>query len=338
MAKQRIICLLATIFLISSAAHAEHPVPEKAGPDKVESRSFSSVQKVHFDQSYGNILIKEGASKEVRLEIRYFYGEKRNVPVCRIDESNGTLSIRTEESGKHNARIDYVIMMPRSTSFSSELKYGNLTLGDFYADFRLDFKYSNLNAGSFIGNSPAITGKYSNLNVERADQLLLNCDYGNIKIKEVGKLAAQSKYSNYKLQQVGSFNLNASYGDVQVGTAGSVLSEQKYTNLRIDMLNQELQVNCSYADIQVKESSPSLEKLFFEGKYSNATIKLDKNSNARFDLSSRYGDLNISKEHPHTTTDSEINRNYIRRQGTLGEGKPQTTIRMSVSYGNINLK
>lgn len=306
-------------------------------PDKIESRVFSSVGEVVFDQKYGNIQIIESITNEVQLEIRYFYGKNNRIPTCEVQQSGKNLQIRTIESGKDNSKIDYVISVPKNVNMTITTKYGNVEINDFYGIFKLNMGYGNLSAGTF-GKEVSIDGKYSNYTINTVGQLTLDSDYSNVTIKKVSKLDAKSKYSNFKISDAGEMSLTASYGKVSLDQVSSLDITLKYTDTTIGKLAKSIEADCSYSNITVKDTGANLESVHITGKYSDISISPDASISAEIKFEARYGNIRISKNWNTEYVNKEETNNTSYRKGTLGKGTPKTKMKITTSYGDINIR
>lgn len=310
---------------------------QKKKPDKVETKAFSSVNDLYIDHSYGKIQLIENTTNDIQMEIRYFYGTKNNIPECTTKQSGGKLEIVTANAGKHNARIDYIISIPRKINFTGKLKYGEIELNDFWELFKCDMSYSELNAGSFKTKA-ILTGNYNDISINDASELMISCNYTDVKLGKIEQLMIKAKYSDYEVKDVRNMTFEADYGDAKIASVQHLSVKLKYTDVIIDRLSESLSADCNYSDIDIKKTDSKLQSVNFSGNYSDITLSLHSEISANIDFQTTYGDTNISKNIPVKYTFSEEKTIRETYRGTLGRGNPNANIKIAVTYGDIKIK
>jgi len=315
--------------------------PERVDePTRIEKKSFSDIQKIDFQQSYGNINVIESESKNVELEIQYF-DENNDNPVSEIVTTGSRLSITTVLPKRQGifghtsrARIDYIIAVPRGVDMKVDLKYGNISMDDFYGKFTCDLAYSNLNAKD-LKVSPTISCKYGNITITDVDVLDISTfKYSNITIRDVNIFKIQGSYSNYTIDNVKTLDADISYGTLKTNSAVTINANVRYSTFRVENIEKSLSIDCSYTNVKIDNSSKQLENIAFNGRYSDFKLTLDRDLSAKFDIDLKYGSLSV-QNHNMTTTVSDEGNNKIFKQGTIGDKTPTAKIVISDTYAKV---
>jgi hypothetical protein len=313
-------------------------------PSRIEKMNFSDVKEIRFEHSYGNITVTESDSNQVDLEIQYFDDEEIK-HVSHISLTDKSLEIRTERPAKkrllnnnNEARINYIIAVPKDIAMRVNLKYGNISMSDFYDDFECDVKYGNLNANTFYKSPVIISSKYSNVVIDKVEVLDISIEYGNIKVNTIDKFKIRSKYSNYRIGTVNIMDAICSYGSVSIESVDELKATLKYSPTNIDYLDKKLEMECGYSNIKVGASSKDLETVTFDGSYSNFALDLHDDLSANLSVHLKYGNLQIDEKHHTKYSFSETDYKNTVKKGVIGDKTPTANISISDSYANVRIK
>jgi hypothetical protein len=331
-------------------------------PSRIEKKSFSDIEKVQFNHSFGNITVTESDSQQVELEIRYFDGEDAK-PVCEIS-SGPVLKIKTvmpENSGssggwnifglkinfsENNANrsnnkrigIDYVIAIPRNVEMKVNLSHGHMVMGDFYGDFTGYVTFGSLNVNTFHKSPVHITSKHSNIKIEKVEVLDISNDFSHINLNTVNTLKTQSSHSKHQIDEVGTIEANCSFGRIDIDSAVECYAKLNHTSITIKNLDKKLNLKCEFAGVNIKDCSKQLESIKFVGRHSGFTIKLDADLSAEFNVDLRYGKLSVDDKYDVKYSYSEKDFNKIIKKGTIGNKTPTAKIDVSNSFANVSIK
>lgn len=327
-------------------------------PTRVEKKTFSNISDIEFFHSYGNIVVKESASKQVELEIQYFDTKDKKAS-CSVTTTGGLLTINTEKgteakkegsnkssninlgslSKNQKEKINYIISIPRNVSLSIDLKYGNIKMDKFHGSFSSTLSYSNLSAASF-SEKLQIKAKYSDIKMDDAKDIYLSASYSDINIKKAGTVEVNGNYNDYKFGDVQSLSTgnNSSYGDMKIGTIGNFQGNLKYADVVIETLVSSMDVTTAYGDITIRNVSPSLKNINVKASYADVTLTLPQNMGITFDTNLSYGDLLISKKYDVKYTESTETGNRVVKKGQIGSKSSTALIKATNSYADIKIK
>lgn len=184
--------------------------------------------------------------------------------------NNNTWNWKGGNNEKNSLTIDYKVFMPKNTILKVKNSFGNTFLPSFTSLLMVNQSYGKLIAED-ISNSQSdislsfskgstirsMTGgklkaSYSGIKMERADDLIFNNSFGDIDIKEVGKLNAKISYSSGLIGTINeSSNLKLEFsGGFKLGELGKNVKELNL-NASYSPVNLILSDNVSY-DFEVK--------------------------------------------------------------------------------------
>lgn len=316
---------------------------ENKNPTRIEKKSFSNISEIEIDHKYGNIIVKESGSKQVDLEIQYF--DSNNKAGCDISVSKGILSIvtisegRNSSSGRQNAKINYIITVPRNTGISVNLKYGNMKMDNHRGAFAANISYGNLDVESFSDVTPTLNIKYGNLKVASAQDISLKTSYSNMKIGKAKKIQLSGTYSNYEIDDIEFLDTdeNYSYGDFKIKSIHTMKANVKFANIAINNLISDMTVKASYSDIIIKNLSFKFKNIDIDGAYSDVTVFLPENLSTSISANLLFGDLDISKKHSVNYSQQSNENHRIKKTGVIGKN-PKASIKVINQYADVRIK
>lgn len=192
-------------------------------PREPKKKSFPGISEIKFEHSYGNMIVNESDVKQVELEIRYFDGKKYK-SVCKFSQTGNVLFVKTvnpSNKGNDKCRIDYVILVPRKTNLTVDIKYGNMKTGDFSGNFKAGPAYSDLKAGVLSCPNPENIIQYGDISMDKAENLSINTRYSDVKVESLKTLKVANRYSDYKIGRIESIyeGSTTAYGDFRIDSA-----------------------------------------------------------------------------------------------------------------------
>jgi hypothetical protein len=210
--------------------------------------NFGSVTATSWDQNYMEILVKMNVNVK---------SEKRAEDIFRgvdITESASTPRVRVNpgnSNGKNESYDIYVeIKMPKSTSFTGNIAFGNFAINVVSGSVKVDVQYGNVAITEALSNENSIDVQFGNMIVDVCNGGHLTDQYGNIRVgKAKGNLKIKADFGNVEVRgmtkECKKLEINCDYGNVEVDSNGQ--------GIRID-------AEVSYGDIDVDAGKVNINK------------------------------------------------------------------------------
>lgn len=320
---------------------------EAQTPDRTERKTFSGISSVDIEQMYGNIVLNETNSKDVILEIHYFDIGKDKA-TSSVKQSGGQLSIETIlPKGKRtnlsdNARIDYILTVPRNIKLDTRLKYGNLRADNVSGAFTANIMYGDLTVTKFTTALPDILMRYGKLKVDQAESLKLSLAYSDVRIDKINTLDFSGNYNDVAISQINTLNIakSSAYNTYKIRNLNELKSASlTYDNLSIDELGSEVNVSSAYSDIVVGVKALSVKLVNVSAAYSDIVVNLSPKISALVEASLTYGDLKIDKAHTTTKLKESISAVSSVSEVKIGTAAtPQLRIKIKGAYSDVKVK
>ncbi|MDR3286427.1 MAG: hypothetical protein LBT27_03180, partial [Prevotellaceae bacterium] len=254
---------------------------------------------------YGDVNIVEGNEGKITFKIEIT--GKGKIDVAR-DYAEGVDIDFTSSSNHISAKttipnmncsncgitINYVVVVPRSTTMDFDVKYGNIILNDTPKPLNVIIKYGNINANT-ISDAKIDIG-YGKVNIDKCKDLNLIIKYSNLKINKVDNLKLESKYSKFTIDEINSIKSDSKYDDFRIGTITDFNIATGYADVIIDKLNNSFVANeFRYCKLRIDNIADNFSKIIIDAAYTNVKLGLNQNHSFKATLDAEYGEIKSGK-------------------------------------------
>ncbi len=246
--------------------------------------------------------------------------------------NNNTWNWKGGNNEKNSLTIDYKVFMPKNNILKVKNSFGNTFLPSFTSLLMVNQSYGKLIAEdisnpqsdislsfskgstirSMIGGK--LKASYSGVKMERADDLIFNNSFGDIDIKEVGKLNAKISYSS--------------------GMIGTI---NESSNLKLEFSG----------GFKLGELGKNVKELNLNASYSPVNLVLNNNISYDFEVKANYGDFSYPNERGISfTTNSETESKKENHHfnpvkyytGKIGKGSANCKIVVNGNFSSVKFK
>lgn len=246
--------------------------------------------------------------------------------------NNNTWNWKGGNNEKNSLTIDYKVFMPKNNILKVKNSFGNTFLPSFTSLLMVNQSYGKLIAedisnpqsdislsfskGSTIRSMTGgkLKASYSGIKMERADDLIFNNSFGDIDIKEVGKLNAKISYSS--------------------GMIGTI---NESSNLKLEFSG----------GFKLGELGKNVKELNLNASYSPVNLVLNNNISYDFEVKANYGDFSYPNERGISfTTNSETESKKENHHfnpvkyytGKIGKGSANCKIVVNGNFSSVKFK
>ena len=328
----------------------------RATKEKKQSEHYNVKpgDRLEIDNTYGLIHVNTWDKNEVTVDITISSHapteSKAEDEMDRVSIRNdsdpvaGKIKFRTMISSRANSwnnsslHIDYVISAPKKMLMDLIDKYGDIYLDDLEGALKLDLAYGGLSTKSITGPSAFMHIEYSNGNVGTVKKGNLDVSYSNLSIDRADDLTIRNVYGKLDIGTVQKLAIDQKSGNLAIDEAGAVTGIISYTSFRIDKLTKSVALDLKYCGrSDIGSLAPSVDYVGIDAAYSTVTLKPESGCNFTIDAKASYGDI--------------INHTQLKQLGLeFQEKSAQTTIytgkmgngsghiHLNTKYGNITFK
>ena len=292
------------------------------------------------DNIYGSIYVeywdKNEVDVKVNVEVKSNSSERNrkmidNIKISILKNSSG-VEAKTQISNLDNNfiklsnisySIKYTVMLPSTMRASFNQKYGDLIMPEEnHGIYEADVKYGNITGGNF-SQKFKVRISYGNLNVKDLKETSIDAGYvDKIYIGNVVEGLFNVKYSNVKIDKIKTLKLDMKYGNLNVGYITDGVLDLKYSNVTFSQFGGNVDfVNFSYGNLKIENLLPDFTKLNMNTRYS--TVKIDVKKSTPFTIqaeSLKYGKCRIDNSF-NLTDVVLVDKNYMYAKNNGGGDK-----------------
>ncbi len=237
-------------------------------------------------------------------------------------------------SSDSKLEIDYYINTPSYININIDNRYGDIFLESIDADLNIRLLNGSLKGEDLWGENKfdlnfcnasfislkrsQITLSYSELQIERADNINISTRSSKVNIKDCETLKCNSRRDKFFLTEVSKIN-GTSY----------------FTDFNIDMVREDLNLNTRYGTVNVECIPPTFNFISVESTYTGVYMKCD--SAASFYMDAKLTNCQVTVPEHWVLEEKaldEDNKDYLYF-GHIGTGKPASQIILKLTRGKL---
>lgn len=225
-----------------------------------------------------------------------------------------------------SSTIKFYVKVPEDVFMELNTKYGDITVETVKKRFEVDIKYGDLTADNLLAES-YLDIKYGNIDINKANKIDLELDYGDARIKKCDYIDGVLKYSKIFIADLGNGTLENKYSSSRIEKVDKIqFPNTAYSNLKVSNVTDMIEVEMKYSDLKATISSES-PKVDIDGQYSDAMIYLNENASFNYHLKSAYADI---------TFKGFFETRTLKESGSYGDGEPGR-LDISTRYGDMKI-
>lgn len=321
---------------------------EEATKRIFKSFDIKNDTRIEIKNKYGNVIInkwdKNVLDLKVEIEARGNSDSKTQkiLDAIEIDISDrissGHLSIETEIGnigGNSSFSVHYEINMPNTNPLKLTNSFGNVYLGSYKGELKLEVKYGQLMAEDLDEASIRVEFSNSKCEIETLKSGSLDLRYSKMAIENIGDIEISSQFSELTIENAGSIELDGKYGNFKIENLKSMKGDIQFAGLDIENLEEFIILETRHGNgINLENVSKEFNEINIESEFSSVYINMESGATARLEFDLQFGNLKAHGEginftkviKDHTTSEYE---------GYLGKSDATALIRVSTKYGNI---
>ena len=311
----------------------------------------NSSDNLLIDNQYGQVSVGLWDKNEIRVQIVITANSDSDERVqafldaVSIDEKRigNQIAIRTNFSQSNVAwsfgkwtnggdrnfvRINYEVTMPKQNALSIRNKFGNTSVPAFQAPLTIYSRYGNFSAESLMGHQNDIDVAYGKADIGSFGQGKVDMAYGNLDMTKANVLILTNKFGKMNLGDVGKLNAEINYSGAKIGT----LRESGTIKLAFS------------GGFSIGQLLKTTDNVDIQANYSSVALPMDRTNDCDFDVTVTYGNFSYSSvstmhfTNQPSETDTHRGPNLPKQYiGKVGDGAGPK-VRVVAKFGNVSVK
>ncbi|MEC5146197.1 hypothetical protein [Chitinophaga sp. 212800010-3] len=279
------------------------------GKNDDQAASIANMVDVDADQSGGNSVSMRTAYNPSKGGSWFSWGGKMD--------------------SKDYVNIDYDIYIPQSLQ---KLMVAN-QFGDVIADRFAFAAVMELNYCTFdIREAANLTFKINYCDkgrIGKAERVVVQGNYSNIKADQIEALEVKSNYSSYAVDRLGSLNISSTYDDYKIQHVGEVNGRCTYSDVRLNELTQSVNMTTTYGSMKIDKVGTGFKQADIQMTYSDLKMVFSRRQPLSIEANLVHGDLKTGGLEVKNVVSNRMNANlnYQAQAGGGSESSPYIKIK-----------
>jgi hypothetical protein len=253
-----------------------------------------------------------------------------------IDREDGNYSNNMWKSGnneKNSLKIDYQVFMPKGNVLKIKNSFGNTFLPSFTSVLMVNQSYGKLVAEDIIN--------------PQSDISLAFCKNSYIRSMEGGKLKAS--YSGIKMERADDLMFNNSFGDIDIKEVGKIDAKISYSSGMIGIIKESSTMKLEFSGgFKLGGVGKNVKELGINASYSPVNLTLNDNISYDFEVKANYGDFSYPNERVSFSRNSETETKKEHERysfnptkyytGKVGKGTADCKIVVNGNFSSVKFK
>ena len=315
--------LIIVFCLIASGIQIPYLSIAQSSDTRNIKRSFQTAENVtvEIDSKYGRIEIVPWNKDSVVIEAvttiktkskekltKYFdniefdfSGNQNFVTAHTIFDKNrtpiGTGLVKGRESLKisdGSISIDYVVHLPNKAKLEITNKFGDIYLGDFLGECRIDLSNGKLKANDLAGR---LTLKlyFADASINKLADANLDVNYGKVYLKDAQSIIYNGKSSNIDIGTIKNFSSNSLRDIIRISEIGNLTGSGYFTNFKIQMLSKGIKLSTQYGDLDIALVTSSFNEINIISKSTDLRLNFAADTKLNYDITYMKCKTNLSR-------------------------------------------
>ena len=236
-----------------------------------------------------------------------------------------------------NAEINYTVWLPKTNELKVENKFGDVYIEDYAGDIEIDLSNGNLKSHDFDGKT-SISLSFGDATINNIKNGTIDCNYGEVYLKEAGKLRISSKSSDFEINEINDLTTDSRHDKFRIKKADLVDAKGSFSNFRLSELTDRAILRIEYGDIEIEKIAPDFTSVYIESSSTDIDLYFNKSSSFQFEITNtksetRFGqNINIDNE---DILDEKEKK--VKLTGSFGEKSENTKLHINSVGGEIDI-
>jgi hypothetical protein len=230
-------------------------------------------------------------------------------------------------SSTNSVVINYKVMLPAHTPLKIENKFGDVYLDDLNESLSLTLSYGDLTCNRLGARSEIrITSGNAEVNYIKDGTLYLS--YGNIHVRDAGRLIAETRSSNVTIDKSASLKINSRRDKLYLNDLVSLTGESYFSRISCGILHGEMSFTSRYGDIMLENIRRGFSQVNITSEYTDVSLGFEQPLSFNLELTHHQDVVFIyPKSLASLKTSVKIPENKIfLTSGAFGSGNPESEV------------
>jgi len=154
--------------------------------------------------------------------------------------------------GGRELEVNYTVYVPAKTRLNIDNKFGNVTLGVFEGELRLDLAHGDLRAIE-LNEVRKMDVKYSKITIKKVDNAVMNLEFAKLYLDEARQLEIESRGGEIEIQKVDQIRIQSKGDQVLIEEVIQLTGKHRLSDFTIQKLKGLLDLQTNFGSVSIRE-------------------------------------------------------------------------------------
>jgi len=243
-------------------------------------------------------------------------------------------------SGNNKAQIDYYIYLPKDMQAKFENKFGNIYSTDHTGMFEVNISNGDFKANNISGYLD-LDLSFGNATINSIETGKFIINYGELDLGKANELVLESKSSTLNIEKVGSLSVHSKRDKFKIDNLNTLTGETSFSYFTLKNFTSDLTMKTSYGEIKLEEINSNFKAIDLTSTYTDILFVLPKQATLSVDIthSEATGIIYPDKYNGLKTESIDKKEDIVKTSGVIGNvSNPPNKIKVMIKSGNLTFK
>lgn len=243
-------------------------------------------------------------------------------------------------SGNNKAQIDYYIYLPKDMPAKFENKFGNIYSTDHNGKLEVNLSNGDYKANKISGHLE-LDLSFGNASIKSIESGKFNINYGELELEKADDLIVKSKSATLNIQEIGSLTIESKRDKFKINNLNSLSGETSFSYITIANLKSDIIMKTSYGEVKLEDINTGFNAIDLTSKYTDIIFTMPSKVSLAVDIthSESTGIIYPDKYTGLKTENIDPKEDIIKTSGMIGSNSnPSGKIKIMTKSGSVTFK
>jgi len=231
-------------------------------------------------------------------------------------------------------KINYIVKMPITNNVDINNDYGNINLDKLEGHAKIYCDYGKITTKELMADNNMITFDYTkNSYFEYIKSGKIVADYSSYTVGKTKSLTIVADNTKSNIEIAEDINYNSDYGSITIEKVNNVTGNGDYTTTKIGDIYKNVDIYGDYGSLKINNLTDNAGDVTIESDYMKITIGYSANYSFNFEIDLEYTSLRGKEEFEIIKQKIESRQKYY--SGYYGANNSGNTIKISSDSGSV---
>jgi len=239
-------------------------------------------------------------------------------------------------SNNNEVKINYVINMPRKNAIDLTNKFGNVSLGDYTGNLKLELSFGSFTANNLTGKDKKIKISFGSGSIPYIETGEIKLEHTNMDIDKARDINVECSFGKFSINSADDLDIIQKFGNLEIGSVSRLDANVSNSDMSIDELREKGGLMIQFCGrVTIKSVAASIKSFKVDASYSSVYAHFEEGANLNINMEIKFGDFkNRTNNIEVVNAKSDNNTKYFK--GKIGKG--EGILDITSNFGSVYFK